>query len=800
VPRAKPSEVFFPRFLCERSIRFTNQSLYVSLVGAGENCKTLLESNLLKSGMTNASGNDLVKRGFQRLVSWLTISSEFCFSPEIYSSEILEPTRSSARFLSEIRKLPKRTTHVSCYLLSKSDPHFDSFFGEKVVTVTVVIPTLKTVSTIRCHAEISGDLSFGEYELNDIQPLPFVNRIHPLNIRDCLIAKKKGKGLCLSGLDFLKIYSEDIKNIQSSIALENFCEFHSFQSVGGQLGFPCVVGGKVVSVSPHNLTLQSISNSRTTFNFFLSPTLLSQLRKEVTKISSLVGKYVRILIVVWYRCHDHRTMANVPEILLMEQVGTDEEIWKDEIVGFVRLRGKVQTEDLRVRFPEQFLSTTPESISRDKSYFAWRFTHDNEDEIINEFHSETKLIRSLRASRTTVSYPLQLREVFDFSKLSFEALGEKVSEDTDLLHVFLSLLRRKDSKGELSSEFDPRDFDRIDAIISNEKFRWLCSMGFIVENSEKKISICKVGEDVLYFAIRKLSESLLKKEILRRSAASLNELSICADIPPSLCSVILKEMEGKKEVQCLHIQDRRCELFWLRLEAEPAEIETCVANLNMYFSRIMLALNAVSYPLGTRKVMEKLREMNLLDLDHYYLRLVLAELRAQGRIEMSESDMWFYRWDDRLRDILENNKDEAFTLDDLIKRANLPEIRRGDVLDILRSPKQESVATEIFKLTWSYPAKTETETRQKISRFLRKKLASFIIEVLSENTGTIGRARLNNLGRLFLGKEIANARFFPGPPDEIMEETFVYMCSSGQIEMKEDKVELIHSTTPISAA
>jgi hypothetical protein len=794
VPRARPDTVFIPRFLCERALRSNLQALFVSTTGAGENCRALLEPEVLTNGWQRAAGNDLVKSCFRGATRWLARAAEFSISDSVYTAEMIEPARSTAKFLMEIRRFSKRTANISCFILSKSTPHFDKYYGEKVSTLSLVIPAMQTVATLRCEASVAESLPFGTCQLKDVQPIPFVNRIHPLSIRDCTVVSPEKHTIRLRELDFLKVHMEDVPNIPRSIALENFCEFESIQTERRHLGFACIITGIMVSVRGPRLTLQSISNSQFSLDFILTPTLLAHIGGDgFDSLENYRGKKVRLFAIVWYHCHRHKKMPSEPEILLLQPVADGEEPIMDEIVGFVRLRGTVSNDTIRAHFGEITTRIPKERLEIADDYIGWKKPNASGDLFVDTFLKQIEGLRSLREKVQKNAFPLSFRDVFDIAKLRLAALGERISSDPDLLLVFLGLISHSDSSG-LAAKFDPNDFPKIHAAIAEEKFTWLKEMGFIVRD-KGKLLVRKDGTDVLYFAIRKWAQPLLKQMVLREHVVALRELSTRSNVPPSMCLLFLKEMERNGEIQCLHLDGRRCDLFWFGGQTDSTAKDACVSEFEKELAKIMVALNSVHHAIGTLIVQQRLRELKLLDVDLLDLQLLLNELLARRRIhkEETESEMWLYSWEDRLRDVLAANREKAFTIDELIARTNLRPIDRLQILTILKQLVEEEFAMEIFRSRWSLNCNDREEMREKIEGILTADLRQFVIDLLKQNAGIMTKGRLASLAQSFVIEEIAETNFFPGPSQEVVQRTIEKLRSDGEIRVDDNMIELIQA-------
>ena len=162
--RQKENQAFLPVFLMERSIRRALQNLYVAIVGSNDNARVLAETDLDNINVSLAGGNDLVKNCFISSYKWLVIAREFALSEKLFLEQILEPVRNAARFIIDIRgDFSYSSTTLKGIIFAKSDPYYSESFGDNRVTLSLIIPDIESVMSIRCSAVASNNIQYGAY-------------------------------------------------------------------------------------------------------------------------------------------------------------------------------------------------------------------------------------------------------------------------------------------------------------------------------------------------------------------------------------------------------------------------------------------------------------------------------------------------------------------------------------------------------------------------------------------------------------------------------------------------------------
>jgi hypothetical protein len=734
----------------------------------------LVEYDPGSPSVTVPRGNDLSRKCFISVLKWLTRLREFAISEEIYSTQILGPVRCPARFILSIRELPRSTMKVTGLVFSRSAPYYDEYFRAEVTTLSIILPELETVSSLRCLVKHAQDLTYGAYDFEQVQPLPFVNRIHPVHPS----IEKSAVQVKLSDLDFLKVSFKDFETLSSSVDVENFCEIAAKQSgkksIESELESRClarpfILGGRIISVDSPRMTIQSITDHTRAVSMLITERLLVNLGADISAIESLKNTYVRILGVLLYQSGSKQTYY--PEILYIEPVDDESELLLDDIVGFVRLRRKIGTDILRTNYGDIDLSLSHSLVHNGGMIEYLQKTQSN-DPIVNYFLKEKKCIADLRCnivndSQMTVLFP---ENIFDRTKLRIDGLSKRIFNDRELLNTFFSVLKIREEHGSLPK---PPKLMKLVSVphpeIFREKLRWLIDVG-CMERVRRGMIITDTGFSVA----RLLCQELLKA--MNEHVISLPELEERTGLPASLLLGFL--LDGEEEAGPLKevmVNGRRTGLFWTISSSSSAQdlSREATRKYGNLLSQILSSLGSVPHPLAVAKIIEMLSKQGI-HMSEFTANILLSELEIQSRVR-KDGDTWIYPWEQRICDLLSNNPDDVFTLDEIIRRTSIPPIERGKVSGILEDLSRGGKAVRIATDRWTLPGNEQN----KVKELLKAVLPEFILRILNQNRGYMSECVLSGKILYHARQLIPYSRTIPLP--ELCEQVIEDMLLKGEI-------------------
>ena len=184
-------------------------------------------------------------------------------------------------------------------------------------------------------------VNFGSIEIAGIQPIPFLNRIHPSRIE----IKQTNEPINLAEFNFCKTSFYDIPSFEGTLALEESCEVWSEQVEGNysgyhsrKLGSAKVLCGRVLHVgNGPEISIQDPCDLNVITTFFVTECFLRSLNTDLNGIKFLRGRQIRFLAVFWNEYGFSHYRPKLPEIILAQFV-SEESARIDDLIGFLRVR------------------------------------------------------------------------------------------------------------------------------------------------------------------------------------------------------------------------------------------------------------------------------------------------------------------------------------------------------------------------------------------------------------------------------------------------------------------------------
>lgn len=731
-------------FLLEDVVRTYLQTLYVGITGASENAQLLLDQDPINIKQSSASGNRLVKTCLASTVTWLELVREYCISPEIFTSQFLQPAKLAAAF----RLSARHTIDLEGYVFSKSANFYDPYYKCKVFTLAVVVPLLQTAMSIRCRSEQWAETELGGINLKNVQPMPYVNRIHPFRLQ----IKKTETKPALSRWNFLKTSIQDASRFHNSIAFENFCEVLSTRFGRRFLGAPCILSGRLVWAKIPLLIIQSPVGNES-INLLANEYLTSISNIDADRIKSLEGQMIRVLSVIWYG-RFRRGIELLPEAFLLEKIENERDSLVDNLMGFVRLRGRVPLETI----PKEFLCTDPSVLAPNiilrEGYLEWQYELFHDSPIVQLFHEKNADIRRLRwQSGLAGAVVLTDRySIINSEKLHEECLVAKLSRDIKLMNCFLSIIKYRDDFGYLPDKVKEMakivSRDNPDMFLRN--ILWLRWMRFLIRNRDG-IIISNKALKIAYKLVRHTLISLLVQVQKEKSVIGLHEIENMTGFPPSLALKALREIEDEGWIHCLKKDNMKCDLVWiLKKDIGKEELEQASNFLMLLEDQVLSVLKSVHFSLHCLKIIEML-QANGISLNYFTLILLLKTLENKGKISHKE-DMWIYPWDRRIIDILNSKPYDLFTMDDIMSMASIPQFENEKFQVIVRGLEQRGDIWQPAPGRFCLAPCEDRDRNLVLLNMLKLKCEEHIMDTLKNKGGQVEEGWLMGETKLFIRK------------------------------------------------
>lgn len=714
-----------PTFFTESNVRKYLQALYISTVGATDNARLILERDLSDADPKFFAGNKLVIACSSWMRMWLKFMREFSRSAEIYSLQFLEPVKLLANF----RLTARKTTTLTGLLFSKSSRFYDKYFSGDVRTLAIIIPSLQTVMSIRCRDELAGEVGTGGLLLNGIQPMPYVNRIHPHQ----LDIERNDERPSLSSLDFLKVSVDDLELFRTSMAFENFCEIESGQlrERRRRTGAPCIICGRLICVRPPSIILKGYSGRL--IRLHMNHNLPSNSCMDLHEISSLEGKFVRVLVVHWY---GKGQTVPTPEAFILEEVESEDEILHDEVCGFVRLRIRLQSSVVFERFPQASLQMSAHINVRGEN-IEWQPVPAPGEPFLQAFHNTQQQIRMLRLRNCygKVTTLVDLRGVLDWAKLRKEWLVKKLTQDEGLLRFSLGIIKYGDDQGVI-----PRKISELRGVISGIfsdsvpvwYVYWLLNTRLIKRTGDRTV-ISELGHHVVYSAVKNALISALRNALNEKTVMSLDELEERTGFAPSLILSRLQELEEEGVVHCLELSGKRCELIWFTIRPTTASEDpraSAAEKFRALKEKILALFGEFHHPLHPLKVIELMQQKGHVTSYRALLSL-LVWLEKEG-ILSHDGEMWEYPWRRRITDILNGNPTCPFTIEAIMRLASIPPFEAEKVKNILTELEEEREIWQPVPGRWFSNPRDDIAREIQLRTLLLNVDQEFITKILRE--------------------------------------------------------------------
>lgn len=692
-------------FLKEEIFRKWLSNLYVALINSSENCEIMTKFDAEYVDFAKIGGNDLARECMKNACLWLQHIRPFIKNDHTYESQFLRPAQIAAEYILKIRKQTPTTT-VKGWIFSISEPYDDMRFGIERVTVSMVVPSLKTIMSLRIRSDEIKNVGLGFYEFGEIQPVPLVNRFHQFHPK----ISKTNEKISLRDYDFLKVSFDDFDKFSDSIEMSNFCEIDSVQSgLRHHLGSAFVVPCKIIRTRQPRITIQStVSNSTKTV--LMSDQLLKNYNYEF--LDSLRNKTGRLLAIQWYDPGGDKGISKKTEVMFMELDEDVASLKKDELLGYVRMRDKVSIEQLDLLFGKiDILSLR--SLETEQNSIKFKIFEKSGDFVIDEFLKSVKIIRDLRApSRIDDCIQLNYFDVVDLEKMSILGLANLVKNDGMMLIILEYILRNVDRKGELPSVSTISSDTGITEAMIHSKSGWLTNLG-LVERVDDRIRITTKGKKITFASIK----NKIKEKIQGYGQDIISIPEFDTDIPQSmLCEFLEKPESGYFTVELEGIKNK---LFWAKSPSNELK-KTFQDKFDFMTSEFLIVMRNVNHPFTALKAMEDLSKINN-KTTFFSTEIIIHEL-ARKKILIPSGDSWEFVLKSRIMCLLEENPDHVYSTDEIISSLTIPLMNREETLNVLIQLSTNGDISKISLGGWSMKGNEIEKSEKRLLETLHKKI------------------------------------------------------------------------------
>ena len=708
----------------EKQVRTQMTNFYQSLE-AYDNAREILKYEF--NGDFTAYGNPITRDCFTNFIYWLQDLKGLALNDEVYSQQILEPVKLTSDY---ILKIAERTTKISGWVFAKSKKYKDSY-GDYKNTITMIVPELCTVMSLRCHEKEADKISYGMHEFSHIKPIPLANRLLQFKSK----CKKIKELIPFGDWDFLKTSLEDIDHFKCSIEMEHYCEVPFKDSEKRHLlGAPLIVAGKVEAVNWPYISISSPTNPDFEIEFSISKHLEKNI--EPIRIDDFEGKYVKLLCVCLYDSGlEPKSHPKHPEAFFITECKDKQEAAIHEMVGFVRTHSSTSISELNSRFTDIDVSKI-DNLQIKNGTVSIKSSQKSGNDVSDHFHEVVEKIASLRNNvEKKDQLFLEPEDVLDRKKVSIKILSKR-QDDVDIL---LQLIRLQDFEGISGFQHLPID----DKKKRSSKKKWFYNAGLIEKSGDYNF-ISRKGIAVAY----RSQKNLIKFFIQSMNEKIFSIIKFEKNFHPSLLQRYFEESGYKK----FKINGSETGLFWHDSQEFPTkEDEKLVGDeLNTLCEPAMKKIANVRHQLHVDLIIEELmignsgwRKMNekRFSLSFFCATRLLDYIETQGLIT-KENNFFGMSLYSRIYILLKSNPEKIFSSQELAKKIIFPGEENTHELwgktddmkiELIRKELESLIKNKkviLFKKDFWQCYLNPEQFKNKLEKFLRSKIKISIIEIL----------------------------------------------------------------------
>ncbi|MBI1658869.1 MAG: hypothetical protein IS632_08905 [Thaumarchaeota archaeon] len=655
------------RHLSERGMREAMSRLYAAMVLSEANTEALRNGEAGR-GSVEAVGSPTAVSCMNGLGWWLNTLRMYA-EPDPFVDAIEAPLRRSAEFLQHMRTLrPRRSTDIRALVFAVSDPYYDYASDRDLRTVSAVAPDLENVVYVRMDDWGGGDVP-GWYVFTGVQPILLVNRLRMTRGSSVTPAGTAGDGAGLAGMAFLNCPLSGANDFRRSLAMENFCEVHSWQRDGmHMLGAPLVLHGRVSSVDHYRIGLAGCGRD----GAFLSA-YLSEDADRMRPAGLAAGAYVRVLAVSWYRGDADTGPEPEAEVYVIEETDRDGAVAGDA-AGLARVAGPVSVSDMLDRY-----GCVPESglLERAGDRVVFRRAGGAAEGLCREFVRAADAVRKARleARGSIHCFP---ENVFS-DRVTDDRIAHVLVYDREKRDALLRIIEAKERGGAADHETDGPPARAV---------RWLRQMG-LAEGDD--LAATQSGRRHGY----KCAKSVvgLRLDPLTAYAVFVPDLD-APGIPPSF---VYKYLEDSGYVRA-KVRGYKCRLVMCRKGAPEPDLERCAGLAGALMEAVLEEFDAVSHPLTPEYLAEKMKAGGR--VPPVYVEYLLNAMESGG-IVRRDGDSWSVPLDDSISRVLERNTGHSLTTQQIMRELSIPRTD-GDAVDVVLDRLRKSgTAIEILRGRWA---------------------------------------------------------------------------------------------------
>lgn len=692
--------------LTEKRLRTILTKMYNAIL-VSENAILLQREDPGEIDPARFGGTQLASDSMWDFCDWAEQMKLFTKTDKIYNEQFLKPARIAANLIERYRTMSPRTADLEGWIFSKSKSYPDPVTGITRTTLSIVVPTIQTVMTVRVSEEVARNSGNGYVVFGTAQPIPIVNRIHQARPTN----RTSQRSVRLGDFDFLFTGFSDIGRLGESIEMENYCEVESSQSeIRQHLGFPFVSSAKTVSVSGPSISLLKPYGEREMITMQISPHLSEKI--DLSELEGMRGKTVRFFGVQWYKA---RSRADVKlensEVFFVEPEEDGEVLKTEDAVGMIRIRGGMAVSEVEEIIGKKL--EHPSILTEDG--FARFVYRGSSDMVCRQYQAAATEIRELRQTMKSNAFQITEDHVIDRKRMKVENIASLLRRNRVLYDIMTDFLLQVDRTGEFVPEKTSSDLPYPGDLIKR-KISFMRHLE-IFEKTGSGYGLTGRGFKIA----SKCISADLEKSLSPERIISIMDID-GEGIPPSVMLDCLRNgvFEGFSPVT---IGGDRTEVFWSKSKPSPQEEEKLLSKYAGLRSRILDALRAESYPITDVGISERISTESE-RVSRFAAQIMLEEEERTGRVKL-DGESWEYTLVGRIYDLFESSPQESFTLDEVIENIGVGTIMSEDAVRILTDFEKEKVIAKIGD-GWTSNVSVDEKRRKRRNAIVRRTVLGLI--------------------------------------------------------------------------
>ena len=710
-----------PCLFNERSLRTQLSSLYAAMVASTGNARLLMDKDPADVRREDAEGGDTVKDWLDEACRWLDEARIVCSVPSTFNDALLECVRTAARYLVEVRAAGASTALFDSWVFGKSAPQDAG--ADKRTVISAVVPSLETCMSVRVQQGVAAGISHGFYRLGPATPMPLTNRLHFVGGAGAV--SLQGGAPDLADWNFLKASPSDLPALSGSIEMDGYCEIASAQDgLRQRLGAPVILPGTVERLDDHSVVIGGLGGEE------VSAVRRGGVPAEPdglphggdTRLAA--GKHGRFLVAAWYqpKMPGGGRGAAAPrriELLYFEACGRDEAAL-DDMIGYVRMRGRADAARLRGRYGEACtkIAAGAACLARSGGAVVYRRARGGAVSPVREFLSAVDSMRAgwsrCRAGGEDGGLPAAFCDIVSEEGADIEALSSWAGRGGSARRTLLA---------DIQDEFDRMGYWRGEleggggggSIRAGGTPRFAASLERqgLLSRGGRGLSLSDKGQRVLAASFRQDAKAYLSERHF------LYLLEAESRIP---ASVLLRHLKDEGDFEKAEGPRGKNSLLWVRRKGKgagavaAADLERCEALLADHHQAILDCARTVNHEINARFVRGELEKRGR-RVAFLHVSIMLEQLERAGRLKAAgDSGSWKYPLRGRILDTMRANRGGAWNVGNILEATKVARNDVGNVDKALESLEADGLIVGLEDGVWGCREEGIGETGQRRQR------------------------------------------------------------------------------------